>query len=283
MELERKAFSRLWLKASQARFVSRPSLSTLRVDWSGRCSRPVPREWHSYSTRGGPRRRRSRTVGIGAESFNRIEAMVPCRKCNNCLRARQTMWAQRAIAEWKAAADRGGRTWAGALTFSPTAQNWALGVCRQRMREQGLDFDALAGDDKFAQIHSLLSQEVTRYLKRLRTNLGVPIRYMEVCEPHKSGLPHYHMLLHEEDALHPVRKSDLDANWRGGFSHWRLCQSERQCGYVAKYLGKHASGRVRASQNYGGSEDNLQLPHNSRTPLSLPAQSAGGRATSEAG
>lgn len=269
MEIERKTFGRLWLKATEARFATRVSLSTVEVDWSGPCDAPVPREWHSYSRRD-KRRLRARTIGRGAETFNRVVAVVPCRKCKGCLRARRTMWAARAIAEWKEAAAVGGRTWAGALTFRPEVQVWAVSWCRQKMREQGLDYDALTVDDRFRQLHGLLSKEVTRYLKRLRSNLGVPIRFMAVVEPHESGMPHYHMLVHEADALHPVRKAQLDSNWRGGFSHWRLCQSKRQCGYVAKYLGKDAAGRVRASVDYGVRKDSLQLNQNSRPPTSLP-------------
>lgn len=263
MELERRAFIRLFEKASQARFQTRVSLATLRVDWSGQCSAPVPVEWHSYS---GKSRTRTRLVGPGAASFNRIEAMVPCRRCENCRKRRTMIWSARAIAEWRGSA----RTWAAALTFRPEVHHWCLSLVRRRISEQGLDFDALAVDDRFSELHKVLSKEVTRFIKRVRFNTGAPLRYMEVVEAHKSGLPHYHVLLHEQRAEKPVSKRTLEQAWRAGHSHWRLVRCEAQCAYLAKYIGKDNASRIRASLNYGvcgdTGEDNLQ----SRNIYDLP-------------
>ena len=93
-------------------------------------------------------------------------------------------------------------------------------------------------------------------MKRVRTNSGVPLRHLIVCEKHEGGgelhgEPHYHMLWHEKSGSFPLRKSVLEAAWRIGFSHNRLVRDMPQAIYVTKYLAKSSLARVRASKDYG--------------------------------
>lgn len=157
------------------------------------------------------------------------------------------MWAARAIAEWR----NSPRTWFGTLTFSPQAHMLALSRARVRLSRQGIDYDALPVDEQFQERHRELSPEVTRYLKRVRKVSG-PLRFLIVAEAHVSGLPHYHLLCHEQDADRPVRKRTLQAQWaQNGFSSFKLVEDPQAASYVCKYVGKSAAARVRASARYG--------------------------------
>jgi hypothetical protein len=123
------------------------------------------------------------------------------------------------------------------------------------MRLQGIDFERLPPAEQFSLRHTEISRELTKYLKRVRKESGAKFRFLLVAEAHKSGLPHYHLLLHEHDQFRPVRKSVLEAQWKAyGFSKWRLIEDERAARYVCKYLSKDAIARVRASIRYGSTE-----------------------------
>jgi hypothetical protein len=132
------------------------------------------------------------------------------------------------------------RTWFGTLTLSP---------------EQHYLASIRAGSTEFARRHKEISVDLTKYLKRLRWDSGAAFRYCLVVEAHKSGLPHYHMLLHETDPGSAVRYRTLKGQWQHGFSAWKAVDPEevdpRMAWYAAKYLSKSSLARVRASKDYG--------------------------------
>lgn len=176
-----------------------------------------------------------------------LDLSTRCRRCEHCRQHRRVLWQQRATQETRAAP----RTWFGTLTVRPEALFLALTKARSRLADQGIDYDGLAIGEQFALLHREISPELTKMLKRLRKQTTAPLRYVIVAEQHKSGAPHYHVLLHEVDIARPVRHAELSAQWRLGFSKWKLVLDSKSAGYVAKYLGKSLAARVRASKHYG--------------------------------
>lgn len=175
-----------------------------------------------------------------------IHLYVRCRKCNKCRRKRATMWTRKALTEILAS----NRTWFGTFTLRPEAYYRFLSAARSKAALRGrVDFDALAYGEQFALVHEQIGVEITLMLKRMR-KAGHRFRYMFVCEAHKSGVPHYHVLLHE--IAEPIRKVTLDKAWPFGFSKWKLAD-RASAYYTCKYLSKNAATRVRASLGYGRS------------------------------
>lgn len=174
-----------------------------------------------------------------------LELQVRCRKCDKCRELRRIIWSQRAQAETQVAP----RTWFGTLTLSPEAQVTMGNRARVRLAAQGIDFEAISFADQFAERHREIGSEITKYLKRVRKQCG-SFRYLLVVEHHKSGLPHYHMLVHEvvEGA---VTHAVLAQQWQIGFEKWRLVAQTKQATYLCKYLAKTNAARVRASAEYG--------------------------------
>lgn len=147
-----------------------------------------------------------------------------------------------------------GRTWFVTLTLRPEAHFKMASQARLRLAAQGDDFDRLDEAKQFAERHTEISREITLWLKRIRKESGVQLRYFLVAEAHKSGLPHYHAMVHEPEAGREVRARTLSRQWTLGFSQCKLVaegQEKRTASYVAKYLSKDAISRVRASQGYG--------------------------------
>lgn len=109
----------------------------------------------------------------------------------------------------------------------------------------------MEASDQFRYLVGVLGEEVTRFIKRVRKQSGVPLRYLLVSEKHEDGFPHFHMLIHEQAA--PVTKRLLEENWRYGFSQFRLVNGNgaKAAWYVSKYLAKDAQTRIRASSRYG--------------------------------
>lgn len=195
-----------------------------------------------------------------------IELNVRCRKCSACLRAKAFHWRKRAEAEMSASA---GRTWFGTLTLSPQEHFRMEGQARLRLASRGVSWDALPFDEKFGERCNETGQEVTRYLKRLRKEAGVKLRYCLVAEQHKSGLPHYHILIHEVSISGPVRHSSLKRQWKLGFADFKLVAQEQAklaASYVAKYLTKSSAARVRASRGYGHATNTV---YDDRAPKGL--------------
>lgn len=190
------------------------------------------------------------------------ELSVPCRKCPDCLRARARLWRERVAAE----IDVSRRSWFGTLTFRPEVQHAALLTAQRRSERSGVQWDTLNESEMFRAVHQVLSPEITRWLKRLRKGLRVrysgdgrlldpwePVkaRYCVVAEAHKSGKPHYHLVVHEVDAA--ITKLRLEQTWKAGFSQFKLIERTpgRVANYVTKYLMKSSLARVRASLDYG--------------------------------
>lgn len=228
--------------------VTRPGV--VKWDAAGRCESPYyvervgrssahPTEFHKVLGD-------AKHKGLAA-----IDMRVACRKCPACLRKRAALWRYRAEQE----INRSSRTWFGTITLRPD-QHYLM-MCRAavRLRGRGVAFDELGSAEQFEARHTEIAREITLWLKRVRKNSGAKLRYILVAEAHKTGLPHYHMLLHEMSPLHPIRHRILAEGWHLGFSNFKLVPtddaSRKVAGYVCKYLTKSASARVRASERYG--------------------------------
>lgn len=174
------------------------------------------------------------------------EIYVRCRLCDRCRWARTMHWTQRAQNECAFAS----RTWFGTFTFRPNEHQMMLHQCRYTARERAVDFDTLSPKEQFRGRCTAASRYLTLYLKRLRKSSNTTFRYLLVAEPHKSMLPHYHMLLHEQHGSECVRHATMSGCWPHGFSSFKLADDDTSK-YICKYLSKTASARVRASKSYG--------------------------------
>lgn len=216
-------------------------LSRFRFEWNiaGRCEKPATFDL------------------IGRQTVDQIHETpkhalmltmhTKCRQCPTCLAQRQYTWRKRAIAEFGYAA----RSWFGTLTLAPEKHFLALSETRTRLARSGVDHDALPEKEQFRELLKTLGRQITLYLKRIRKVSGAELRYILVAELHKSGVPHFHLLLHEIDPEKPVRHSTLSSEWTMGFEQFRLVKDAKVCSYIAKYLNKGQLARVRASLNYG--------------------------------
>lgn len=185
-------------------------------------------------------------VAPGTKHPLEVELTTPCRQCSECLQRRSRIWAARAIAE----CEQSSRTWFGTLTLSPEAHFKALCAVRARSDERLSEFDQRPDSEKFHLVVNEIGKEITLFLKRVRKNSDARLRYCLVAEQHKSGLPHFHALIHERSL--PVRHAVLKEAWRLGFTNFKLVTNGKFAAYyVAKYLSKSSLTRVRASVNYG--------------------------------
>lgn len=244
-------------------------ITRLRWDVAGRCKSPVYREYlGSEPERVSDARMAMFALGYGDVRVYRrehdrkvyrrgpphvIELNVRCRRCEDCLAARARLWRMRAQAEIQSSA----RTWFGTLTLSPSEHFKVLSALRLRMAESGADFDTLDEADQFRARVRAIGAEITRWLKRVRKESGAKLRYCLVVERHKSGLPHWHVLIHEVEGS--VRERTLRKQWHLGFSMFKLVaqdEKQRAANYVAKYLSKSLLSKVRASKAYGTTNHN---------------------------
>lgn len=242
---------RVYALIAQALQLGATRLSAYVVHWdiSGDCTDPFHTElWGRPSA---PHGQRTLIVRPFVENTPQIlEIETRCRKCDRCLRSRQRRWYGAAIREVAWAP----RTWFGTLTLSPDSHHVMLERARFKLGVQGVDFERLSAHDQFVARHLAIGKELTKYIKRVRKNSGAALRYLLVAEAHKSGLPHYHMLVHETADSGPVRHRHLSEAWSLGFESWRLSDPPKtgNPAYLCKYLSKSLSARVRASQGYGG-------------------------------
>lgn len=184
----------------------------------------------------------------------RVFMVVKCRRCPHCMRRRAFIWRERIKAEMRASS----RTWFGTLTLSPEmhmrAHALAIRYSRQALCS---DFEAETPAKQFRLRHAVISKWLTKWLKRVRKQSGVKLRYCLVAEAHKSGLPHYHCVIHQCHPEMRVKYTHLRGTYDLGFCKFNLVQSDdygRSAAYVAKYLAKSAQARVRASIRYGSCE-----------------------------
>lgn len=253
--LHHDAMVRLFLRALHGG-ARRTSLSHARWDISGRCRNGYEREIFSRPPPPGsdPWRPEGRFhLFNGGKMTMSITLITPCRKCDMCRKARSFLWQVRTIQELKAAP----RTWFGTLTMSPVAQFRMLSQARHEAHTRAIKWEELSYDERFRRVANTSLKEVTKYIKRVRKNSGVPLRYICVTEQHKTGLPHFHLLIHEVE-LRPVTHKILSQAWVLGFEKWRLVdlsiEPKRSARYICKYLTKDALTRIRASQHYGQTE-----------------------------
>lgn len=223
-----------------------------KVDYAGDCEMPFIRQ---VMARPSPDSGRWVTIAPGRPNSLYLEVHMRCRQCISCLKARSGHWSARARVE----TERSRRTWFGTLTLTPEAQHHYLSIARREAQAQAEDLDAGTPGEIFAARVAAIGPEIGLFLKRIRKNSQAQIRYLCVAEEHKSGDPHFHMLIHEYGDT-PVLQSVLIAAWKLGFSHFKLVASTdtRVVYYVTKYLAKSINARVRASLGYGaeGTERN---------------------------
>lgn len=185
-------------------------------------------------------------VKPGSEIPLTLELLTRCRRCEKCRQHRARLWRRRMVAEIEGA----NRTWFGTLTLSPESYVELVNRARKRAIDRSVgDLDALDLGEQFRRIAGELQRETTLYLKRLRKQAAVPLRYCIVVEQHKSGVPHLHALIHEPDE--PILHKVLSGQWKLGFTKWKLVENPKAASYVAKYISKTAVARVRASVRYG--------------------------------
>jgi hypothetical protein len=173
---------------------------------------------------------------------------VKCRKCGTCLRQRGHHWRLRCQTEFQ----NSQRTWFVTLTLRPDEQFKALSAARKRASARGEDYESMTPQRQFQGRVSAISPAITRWMKRVRKNSGAKLRYCIVSEAHKSGDPHFHVLLHECPSSPPVLHRHL-TSWKLGFVNAKLANDANAAAYVTKYLSKSMLSRVRASILYGKS------------------------------
>jgi len=228
-------WSTRWLadRALQAGAVRR-SMSKISWDISAGCRRPVVRD--RFSRPPG----RDVVVAPGRPIPIWCEMVMKCRNCEVCLRKRASLWRRRAMQEIAESE----RTWFVTLTLRPEEQYRALAA---GLRKAGFDGEPC---DEFRARVVEIGAWLTLALKRLRKKTGARLRYVVVYERHKTGLPHVHLLIHEQDRG-GVKYADIQYMWPHGYISAKLVADNKQAGYVTKYLSKDAAARVRASVRYG--------------------------------
>jgi len=209
------------------------SPARIEYDAAGRCEAPIP-----ITMEGRPYRADAKGVPLGRSKILVLATEARCRKCSACLAARRREWTRRAVVE----CERSHRTWFGTLTLRPGEHALAKFRAMAHYRTR---------DPTFAQITDMIGKDVTRMVKRVREATKARMKYLLVVEAHASGLPHFHMLVHEQSGT-KITKRMLESQWPLGFTKWKLVEeTARGAGYTCKYLAKEAASRVRASRFYG--------------------------------
>lgn len=228
---------------------------TVEWDVSGRCEAPVKVELSSRAS--APHGEKHVNVQPNLNRPNFVEMDVRCRKCPACLRQRGILWGYRARQEWNDAQ----RTWLATLTLDPERYAHLLSEARVSLSRQGIDFDGLPVDEQFLLVDAQAYAHIKLWLKSLRKNSGAPMRFLAVTEAHMSGVPHWHVLIHETTSKRIMYKR-LKGSWKLGFDSYKLVADARAASYVTKYLSKEMRARVRASLRYGGGKPTAQMPPN---------------------
>lgn len=224
----------------------RLSLATVEWDIAGRCESPYTREIVATNDRVYDA---SVDLRYRPGGFRRMILHTRCRKCERCLRRRSVEWSVRAVAEMRAAS----RTWFCTFTLSPEEQYLCLMRAHTRLRKAQVDPHELDAIREFMERSREVGVLLTKAIKRLRKNTGSKMRYLAVTERHKSGLPHLHLLIHEQGE--PITYRQIVAEWPHGFPTVKLVKGdgdfERSARYVTKYVAKNALTRIRGSLGYG--------------------------------
>jgi len=207
-----------------------------KVVWrcSGRCASPV---WIQYVPRDESNGNRGRSMIL--------DHYVKCRKCTECQNERRRLWYKRAVIEYEGSS----RTWFATFTLKPELQTQLLYTADRDSRKWMLGpLDSLPEKRRFELLLYAAGGIIGAYFRSLRKQ-GHNLRYLVVAEKHKSGLPHWHGLIHETGS--PIPKRVLQEHWPHGFTLMKLVDDHKACGYVVKYLTKETGARVRCSLSYG--------------------------------
>lgn len=217
------------------------------IEWPchGRCTDPVRLGFYG---------RHKGLTSTGEHVPIEVRMSTQCRKCEACLRKRRNRYVRAAIAETAASQ----RTWLVTLTLRPEEQYRLECAAQARALQRGWNWSEITDSQRFHHVAVAGFREVQLMLKRLREKTEARCRHLTVVERHTSGLPHWHMLLHECEGT--IGKRDISAQWRLGFSDAKLLHETeaRAVWYVAKYLSK-ADARVRASKHYGALNPSLTI------------------------
>ena len=185
-----------------------------------------------------------------------VEYSVACRQCKNCLERRRRHWQARIVKELRQA----DRSWFGTLTIEPENAFLASLRAQKEAARRGVLWTDITEKERFNATVNALSVDISLFLKRVRKNSGAHVRYCLVAESHKSGVPHFHAVIHHR--VVPVRHKTLKDAWRLGFSDFKLVdENTKVARYIAKYLAKALGSRVRASARYGDND----LSHSVKT------------------
>ena len=185
-----------------------------------------------------------------------VEYSVACRHCKNCLERRRRHWQARIVKELRQA----DRSWFGTLTIEPENAFLASLRAQKEAARRGVLWTDMTEKERFNATVNALSGDISLFLKRVRKNSGAHVRYCLVAESHKSGVPHFHAVIHHR--VVPVRHKTLKDAWRLGFSDFKLVdENTKVARYIAKYLAKALGSRVRASARYGDND----LSHSVKT------------------
>lgn len=238
---------------------------------------PTQVEWAVHGKCSNPREVRLEARKDPREDFYderpiHTQISVRCRQCPNCLRFRAWQWRERAKREIALAE----RTWFGTITLSETEQLKALYRAQLGAKRRGVvwdhpveraygeslvDYERRCSLWRFARIVRAIAPEITKWLKRVRKESGAKLRFLLVAEAHKSGRPHFHILINEAVGSSPIRKRTLDGQWKLGFTQFRLvAEGDKAAAYVTKYLTKSVLARVRASIRYGTPSESVARP-----------------------
>lgn len=221
------------------------------IEWdvNAYCENPFNRTLHA---RGYDRELRKHKWATRPGSLSVHLTGLPCRKCRKCLYIRANGWRERIAEEFT----RHERTWFVTLTFNPF---WQQKLFMEEMALKNSsgwldsDFDTKEAEWRLRAMGA--SRLLTKWLKRVRKPLAgeeaVGLRYVAVTERHKTGLPHLHLLMHEEFGKLTYRRI-VDRWTRYGFADASLVRDRLKTGwYVAKYVTKDSLTRMRASEKYG--------------------------------
>lgn len=214
-----------------------------------------------------------------------------CRVCDPCLRRRSRLWAGKAITEF----NKWPRTWFGTFTASPEIHERldleieVHGVGRKGTRgyRPPQNLNSVSAEYRFELRARKFGEYITKWIKVLRKgdadHPAPRFRYLLIAEAHDSentssvmaGRPHYHILIHEQEAWTLVLGQEMEQRkyktskgyvsgmfardssfirtaWSLGFTKFQIAESAGSVSYLCKYLTKSMRVRVRPSNGYGG-------------------------------
>lgn len=136
--------------------------------------------------------------------------LVPCGKCDACLKKHRLEWFVRCYFELKNSQN----AWFITMTYA----------------DEHLPYDEVSG------VPTLLKRDVQLFFKKLRQNLGVKFKYYLVGEyGGKTERPHYHLLLFNADPDIKELTIQLYKSWTYGFIDVKVVK-ESGINYVLDYI-----------------------------------------------